>query len=79
MKLNASTLKKTMLRAIKRLSNECCADCAESAGFIFAPGQKKGQRKGVQIFVSAHRYSEELRNRKPLTGGLISADIRQLE
>jgi len=41
-----------------------------SAGFIIPSGQKRGQRKGLQVFVSVSRYSDKLLAEMPETGGL---------
>ncbi len=44
----------------------------KSAGFAFPPGQKRGHREGLQVFVKVVRYSDDLRRAKPLTGGLLT-------
>jgi hypothetical protein len=58
-------------KAVKKLDKDplLLANLA-SAGFIIPNGQKRGQRKGYQVFVWVTRYSDELLKKKPLSGGL---------
>ena len=59
-------------RAVKRMQKEHFTTRAqESAGFIFAPGQKRGKRRGLQVFVTVCRYDDEVLESCPLSGGLL--------
>lgn len=42
-----------------------------SAGFAIPAGQKRGKRRGYQVFVKVARFDEELLKSDPVTGGLI--------
>lgn len=44
----------------------------ESAGFIIPDGQKRGKRKGFQVFVRMVRYDEEKLKADPMSGGLLA-------
>ena len=59
-------------KAVRKLERDATLRAsATSAGFIIPNGQKRGQRKGYQVFVKVCRFSEELLKSKPLTGGLL--------
>jgi hypothetical protein len=63
-------------KATKNLKNDDAMTASlVSAGFIIPNGQKRGCRKGFQVFVKVCRYSEELLKRKPITGGLLCEDF----
>jgi hypothetical protein len=60
-------------QAIKKLTADDALWATEvSAGFIIPPGQKRGHRKGYQVFLKVCRYDDELVATKPLTGGLLT-------
>lgn len=62
-------------KAAKNLtSDEAMSASAVSAGFIIPNGQKRGKRKGFQVFVKVCRYNEELLEKKPMSGGLTCED-----
>jgi len=45
-------------RALRAVNGEGSLSSQASAGFILEPG-KKGEREGVQVFVTAERFSEK--------------------
>ena len=59
-------------RAVKRMQkDEMLAATEVDAGFIFPPGQKRGERVGLQVFVKVRRFSERRLRAAPETGGLL--------
>jgi hypothetical protein len=59
-------------RAVKEIqSKSCISGSHTSAGFIIPVGQKRGERKGIQVFVEVARWSEKLMKERPETGGLL--------
>lgn len=46
------------------------SSCAVSAGTIFAPGQKRAERRGYQVFVKVIRYSDAMLKFDAKSGGL---------
>jgi hypothetical protein len=69
-----SSILKAATKAARRLNKEpnTYVACAESAGFVFAPGQKRGQKEGYQITVKVERYSDAFLKSHPLSGGLLN-------
>lgn len=51
--------------------DSCMLSSARSAGFIIPRGQKRGKRRGYQVFVRVVRFDEALLKSKPSTGGLL--------
>ena len=67
-----------VLRAYNRAAKKFEKDPAivsthESAGFIIPDGQKRGKRKGFQVFVRVVRFDESMLKRKPESGGLLAS------
>ena len=61
-------------KAAKNINKEATmTSSSASAGFIIPNGQKRGQRRGYQVFVKIIRYSDELLKKKPMTGGLLES------
>ena len=70
---------KAYARATKRMDGAPYLSATQtSAGFVFPQGQKRGHRKGYQVFVKVCRYSDELLASKPDTGGL-SCENRRIK
>jgi hypothetical protein len=44
---------------------------AVSGGMVIPKGQKRGARKGHQVFVTVRRWDEAKMIAQPLTGGLV--------
>ena len=68
---------KSIMQAYRRIMKKLEEDprllaAASDAGVIFEPGQKRGKRKGLQVFVEVHRYSDEKLDEDPASGGLLS-------
>ena len=60
-------------RAVKVLElDEAMTASEQSAGFILPPVQRRGCKKGYQVFVKVYRYSDELLARDELSGGLLA-------
>lgn len=57
-------------RAAKRIKDDNLTSAATSAGFIIPAGQKRGQRKGWQIFVMLIAYSDAKLAKNRCSGGL---------
>ncbi len=67
-----NSLLRAYSKALKTLQrDEAMTASTISAGFIIPNGQKRGKRKGFQVFVKVCCYSEELLKRKPDSGGLL--------
>lgn len=59
-------------KAVKNLEKDPFVCRTEvSAGFIIPDGQKRGDRHGLQVFVTVCRYSDKLLKTAPSTGGLV--------
>lgn len=73
MAVNEKSIMRAYRRILKKLEQDpgllASSNCA---GFIFEPGQKRGKRKGLQVFVEVHRYSDEKLTQDPASGGLLS-------
>ncbi len=68
---NGFGLLRAYQKAARRLKRDSDMTAATvSAGMLIPKGQKRGKRKGYQIFVKVCRYSDELLKRKLETGGL---------
>jgi hypothetical protein len=74
-------LDKALNRALKNVKKDLSAtSSSSSAGFLFSDGQKRGHRKGYQVFVTVSKYSDELRKNEPLSGGLeINREVKSDE
>jgi len=61
------------VRAINVLESDQGVTASQhSAGFVMASRQKRGARKGYQVFVRVCRFDEELLSRNRMTGGLLT-------
>ncbi len=70
--IEVDSLVRAYSKAAKKLrSDQAMTASAVSAGFIFPLGQKRGKRKGYQVFVKVSRYDDEVRKANPLSGGLL--------
>ena len=70
--LNDATVVRAFHKALRRMNPMTGMVKTEvSAGFFIPKGQKRGHRRGLQVFVTVYRYSDEMKTECPLSGGLL--------
>ena len=70
--VNLDTIRIAWTKAIRKLCKDPQLLAAElDAGFIIPTGQKRGRRRGYQVFVRVCRWSEEMLRDQHITGGLL--------
>jgi hypothetical protein len=69
---NTDLVLKAAMQSIRRCkADNSLLSASSDAGFIIPNGQKKGHRKGWQVFVTLRTFDEALLMQCPQSGGLI--------